>query len=293
MERTDTPGSFREGDEVYGADGDKVGTIVEVQPTYFVVEKGIFFPTDYYLPLSAVASSDRGKVYLRVTKDEALNQGWDADSTGYDEAIAIAGEDVNVATTAAAGTVDLGSSADVARRDAGRDVAADTTTTETRRVEGTDTIRVPVHEEEVTATTRQRQVGEVGVEKRVVAEERTIEVPVTEERARVRRRAVDRPVGAGDTTVFEEGTIAVPIQGEEVRLQKTTRVTEEVKVGKEAVQRTEQATGTVRREEVRVRERTNGDTAAAARRAALRDMQETRDTTDDVDEPDDPRDRVR
>jgi hypothetical protein len=36
----------------------------------------------------------------------------------------------------------------------------------------------------------------------------------------------------------------------------------------EAVQRTEQATGTVRREEVRVRERTNVDATEAARRAA-------------------------
>ena len=35
------------GDEVYGSDGDKVGTVAEVQSGYIVVEKGFFFPTDY------------------------------------------------------------------------------------------------------------------------------------------------------------------------------------------------------------------------------------------------------
>ena len=38
------------GDDVYGSDGDKVGTVAEVQPSYIVVEKGFFFPTDYYIP---------------------------------------------------------------------------------------------------------------------------------------------------------------------------------------------------------------------------------------------------
>jgi uncharacterized protein (TIGR02271 family) len=78
-------------------------------------------------------------------------------------------------------------------------------------------------------------------------------VPVTEERVRVERHAVDREttpcVGA-----FEEGTVEVPIYGEDVELQKRARVTEEVEIEKEAVQRTEEVAGTVRHEEVRVNE---------------------------------------
>src|SRR5215203_1077044 len=65
------------GDEVYGSDGDKVGTVAEVQPSYIVVEKGFFFPTDYYIPMSAIASVAGGQVYLNVAKDAALNSGWD------------------------------------------------------------------------------------------------------------------------------------------------------------------------------------------------------------------------
>src|SRR5215207_8615772 len=65
------------GDDVYGSDGDKVGTVAEVQPSYIVVEKGFFFPTDYYIPMSAVSSASAGQVTLNVAKDAALNSGWD------------------------------------------------------------------------------------------------------------------------------------------------------------------------------------------------------------------------
>jgi uncharacterized protein (TIGR02271 family) len=268
MDNTARQYNISEGTDIYGSDGDKVGSVVAVQPNYVVVEKGFFFPTDYYIPMSAIASEDDGKIYLSVTKDAALNQGWDAEPTadtyattgGYTADMG----STTVGATDLAASTDMGAGADVSRSDAGYGAAADTTM-ETTRLEGTDTIRVPVHEEELTATKRQRQIGEVGIEKDVVEEQRTIEVPITEERVRVQRRAVDRAADASDTA-FQEGTIEVPIQGEEVQLQKQTRVTEEIEIGKEAVQRTEQATGTVRREEVRVRENTNVDAGTTGNR---------------------------
>ena len=232
--------NFAEGDDVLASDGDKVGNIVAVQPNYIVVEKGFFFPTDYYIPTSAVASYDEGRVYLNVTKDAALNQGWDQQPT----------TDADYATT---GTT-------VAGRDAGTyDAATTGAAYDTTRVTDDDTLRVQVHEEELTATTRQREIGEVQITKDVVAEERVLEVPVTEERVRVERRVVDRP-GVADDTAFEEGTIAVPVRGEDVEVQKQVRVAEEIEIAKEAVQRTEQAGGTVRREEVRIDENVDVDT---------------------------------
>ena len=238
-----------EGTDVYGSDGDKVGSVVAVQPNYVVVEKGFFFPTDYYIPTTAISSYDDGKVYLNVTKDQALNEGWDVEPTGYD----------TVTTTTDTGYVaDMGSTAttvpaDVVRSDAGtmNTGYAKTTDYDTTRVADTDTIRVPVHEEELTATKTQREIGQVRVDKDVISEEKILEVPVTEERVRVERHVVDRPMGADDTA-FEEGTIEVPIRGEDVQLQKNVRVSEEIEIGKEAVQRTEKVAGTVRREEVRV-----------------------------------------
>ena len=237
------------GDEVFGADEGKLGKVSTVQPNYVVVEKGFFFPTDYYIPTSAISSYDDGKVYLNVTKDQALNEGWDVEPIG----------DYDTTTTGGGYVADMGSTStavpdDVLRSDAGTmQTGYDTTTTnyDTTRVADTDTLRVPIHEEELSATKTQREIGQVRVDKDVISEEKTLEVPVTEERVRVERHVVDRPVGADDTA-FQEGTIEVPVRGEDVQLQKSVRVAEEVEIGKEAVQRTQQVSGTVRREEVRV-----------------------------------------
>ena len=92
------------------------------------------------------------------------------------------------------------------------------------------------------------------IEKDVVTEERTLDVPVTEERVRVERRVVDRPVSAADADAFEETVIDVPLRSETVDVQKQARVAEEVVVSKEAAQRTERVSDTVRKEEVFVDE---------------------------------------
>src|SRR5215218_2897304 len=218
------------GAEVFGADGEKVGTVAAVYPGYIVVAKGFFFPTDYYIPMSAVASYDNDQVYLNLAKDAALNSGWDAQPTdletsSYDTSIASgsSGVDSGFGTSAAAVGTD-------------------------------EEIRIPVMEEELTATVRAQEAGAVRIQKDVVAEERTLEVPITEERVRVERRVVDRPLSAADVDAFEETVIEVPVRSETVDIQKTARVAEEVVVSKEAVQRTERVTDTVRREEVYVDE---------------------------------------
>ena len=79
-------------------------------------------------------------------------------------------------------------------------------------------------------------------------------MPVTEERIRVERRVVDRAATGADVGAFEETVIEVPLRSEAVDVQKEARVTGEVVVSKEAVQRTERVTDTVRREEVYVDE---------------------------------------
>jgi len=234
------------GADVFGADGEKVGTVAAVYPGYIVVEKGFFFPTDYYIPMSAVASYDNDQVYLNLAKDAALNSGWDAEPTdletvGYDTSM---GSDVTVV--------------DRDHMDSGQVAAA--------RVESDEEIRVPVMEEELTATVRSQEAGAVRIEKDVVEEERTLDVPLTEERVRVERRVVDRPVTAADADAFEETVIDVPLRTETVDVQKQARVAEEVVVSKEAVQRTERVSDTVRKEEVYVDENATDVSAVAADR---------------------------
>jgi uncharacterized protein (TIGR02271 family) len=211
------------GDEVFGSDGEKVGTVADVQPSYLVVEKGFFFPTDYYIPLSAVTLAEAGQVYLMVTKDAALNSGWDVvpDLTATTDSPAM-----------------------------GRDRLVGEPEMAAYEVAAEDDLVIPVREEELSATVREREAGAVRVEKRVVSEDRMLEVPLTEEQVRVERRIVDRSVGAADADAFEEIVIEVPLTAEEVELRKQAHVVEEVVVSKEDVQRTEQVAGTVRREEV-------------------------------------------
>lgn len=199
------------GANVYGADGEKVGTVSTWGSTFLVVAKGFFFPTDYYIPMSAVESSTNDEIYLNVTKEEALTQGWDIEPPTEGE----------YAGTHTGDYVD-----------------------ETN-------LRVPVHEEHLEATKRVADAREVTISKRVVTEQETIEVPVTEERVRVDWRTASGEA-SGDEAVFEEGSIEVPVSREVVDVSKRTVRTGELEVTKEREQRTEQVTDSVRREVVDV-----------------------------------------
>jgi len=235
------------GTDVYGSDGDKVGSVAEVQPTYLVVEKGFFFPTDYYIPLSAVSQVSDGQVVLTVSRDTALHSGWETIPDGTSATTTLS----DLGTTAVPATdVVSGTTADAATWQ------TDTTTDQPRMAgyEATDEdeLVIPLREEELTATVRETEAGAARIQKRVVAEDRVLEVPVTEEQIRVERRVVDRPAEAVDADAFEEIVIEVPLTAEQVELRKQARVAEEVVVSKEAIQHTEQVRGTVRREEVDV-----------------------------------------
>jgi uncharacterized protein (TIGR02271 family) len=229
-------GDITAGTEVFGSDGGKVGTVAEVHPNYIVVEKGFFFPTDYFIPMSAIASSGDGQIYLNVSKDNALHSGWDIVPT-------------NLSTVDVSATAMTAASADDATA-----TYVDTSVTGTE-----EEIRIPVMEEELSATVRPVEAGSVRIEKDVVTEQRTLDVPVTEERIHVERRVVDRPVTAADVNAFEETVIEVPLRSETVDVQKYARVAEEVVISKDTVQRTEHVSDTVRREEVIVDEETIAD----------------------------------
>jgi uncharacterized protein (TIGR02271 family) len=293
MDTTTSQYQFREGDDVLGSDGEKVGSVHSIGSNYLVVEKGFFFPTDYYVPFNAVASYDDadGKVYLNVSKDDALNSGWDSqpgdgDMSGSSmttDATSTFGAAAGTTTTAMGGSfstdaqrIDADYNDDLAtRRGAISDDAIsadiDTTYTDTTmtgnvgtaqtNLTDQDHIVVPVHEEELVATKREREAGEVQITKNVVAEERTLEVPITEERVQVTRRVVDRAGDSGDMA-FREETIEVPLTTQEVDLQKRVRVSEEIEIDREQVQTTQAVTGTVRREVVDVDETTAVETGS-------------------------------
>lgn len=257
--------SVYEGMDVVGSDGEKLGSVDRVEGNYVVAKKGFFFPTDYYVPANAIASVDEDRVLLSVPKETVLDQGWDAppfdrdgstDTTGYDVGTrgpagtaSYADETAYAGTTHDAAGVGMDSNEPFDHR-------ADTAGS---HIDDKETLRVPLAEEKLTATRRQVDRGDVRIEKDVIAEEQTLDVPITEERVNVTRRVVDRDV-APDEIQFEPDTIDIPVRGEEVNVQKQARVTEEIEVSKDTVERTEHISDTVRREKARVKDST-GDVA--------------------------------
>jgi uncharacterized protein (TIGR02271 family) len=223
---------FRIGDDVIAADGDKVGSLADMHGMYLVVEKGFFFPRDYYIPYDTVSNYDPadGKIYLTVTKDAALNSGWDQMPN-------LADETYTGTTAAASGAV------------AGRTNRGDVRT----EVTDQESLRIPVHEEELVPTKTVRQAGQVRVNKDVIEEERQMDVPVTEERVKVTRRAVDKAADTGDVS-FQEESFEVPVRTEDVNVDKVVRVAEEIDIEKQAVQGKKRVSGTVRKERVDVDE---------------------------------------
>ena len=82
MDRTIEQWRFKEGDEVISADDHKLGKVVGFwpdasDPTHLVVEKGLLFHHDYYVPISAVTNYDGTHVYLDATKEDVLRRGWE------------------------------------------------------------------------------------------------------------------------------------------------------------------------------------------------------------------------
>ena len=219
------------GVEVVDRDGDKIGTIEEEGSNYFIVTKGLIFPKDIYVPLTAIdtTDADQGRVRLNVDKDEIDSFGWDkppvtTDGWANGDAAFVGQQTRYVA-----------------------DAPHDASTTNFAG----ETVRVPVHEEELRVEKTRAGAGEIEVRKDVVTEEQTVEVPVTREEVEIRRFTVDRPVS--EARIVDTGdTIRIPVIEERVVVDKDVRVAEEVEISKRAVTETQRVSDTVRREEINV-----------------------------------------
>lgn len=121
---------------------------------------------------------------------------------------------------------------------------------------------VPVVREELRVGKREVVRGGVRVVTRIL--DRPVEEQVTlrEEHARVERRAVDRPATEEELRGLKEGTIEVTERVEEPVIGKSTRVVEEIEVGKEVGTRTETVRDTVRETKVEVEQMAAGTRAA-------------------------------
>jgi uncharacterized protein (TIGR02271 family) len=110
---------------------------------------------------------------------------------------------------------------------------------------------IPVAEERLRVGKRDVSHGRVRIRSYVVETPVEEQVTLREERVAVERRPADRAVG-GTEQAFQERTIEAEERGEEAVVSKEARITEEVVVRKEAEQRTETVSDTVRQTEVEV-----------------------------------------
>jgi hypothetical protein len=70
---------------VFDVNADKVGTVVlsALRDGYFVVEKGLIFTHELYLPATAIQSSGADGIRLRLSKDELKDERWKQPPAGY------------------------------------------------------------------------------------------------------------------------------------------------------------------------------------------------------------------
>ena len=125
--------------------------------------------------------------------------------------------------------------------------------TRTADTSGRDKV-IPVAEEELHVGKREVNRGRVRLHSRMVERPVQEQVSLREERVKVERRPVSGNAqrGAVGGDPFQERTIEVEERGEEAVVSKEARVVEEVVVRKEADQRTETVSDTVRKTEVDV-----------------------------------------
>lgn len=111
---------------------------------------------------------------------------------------------------------------------------------------------IPVMQEELKVGKRMVQRGGVRIYQRLVETPVQESVSLREEHVNVERRPVDRPIDPSQVGAFQETSFELRENAEEAVVQKTARVVEEVLVGKEVSQRTDQISDTVRHTEVDV-----------------------------------------
>jgi uncharacterized protein (TIGR02271 family) len=215
----------REGMIVRSADGEKLGKVVACDNQGFIIEKGFFFPQEFRLPYAAVDAYDEDGVRVSVSKQDlsGSDTSWLDRLLGGKEPVNLYGLRHEDQTTASAQST-LGTST-------------------------SETVRVPLREEQLRVEKTDEQYGAVKVRKDIVEEEQTIRVPVRREEAHVERGpATEASAADKDAVPFQEQTVSVPLREERVIVTKEPVIREEVRVTKTTETSDQPVSDTVRKE---------------------------------------------
>jgi uncharacterized protein (TIGR02271 family) len=122
-----------------------------------------------------------------------------------------------------------------------------------RITEHDNELRVQRTEEELAAGTREREAGEVRVQKNVRTERESVAVPTRHEEVSVERVPLE---GEASEAEIGDDEVSVPVTEEEVVVSKQPVVKEELRIRKDVVEDTEVVEEDVRREEIDVDDQT-------------------------------------
>jgi len=211
---------IHEGMDALDRDGGKIGKVGEMLAggRYFKLDAGVLGMKEYYVPLDAVTEVRSDDVYLNVTRDRLNDMGWD--------------------------------------RRPEQQVTSSSGMTSGRGTETIDNQTLQLREEELRTRREQVESGRVTIEKEIVEQQKTLDVPVSREEVVIERHPVEhRP--ADRIGADERETITVPVREERVEVEKMPVVYEEIDIGTRQVTETRQVHDTVRREEARIERQGN------------------------------------
>jgi len=133
--------------------------------------------------------------------------------------------------------------------------AANTGSRSTETLQGGDQLVIPLAEERLTVDTREVDLGEVIIRKRVVEEERMVPVVFRREEVEIFRREPGQPMPPEALVADGAEVTRIPINAWEPVVGKQAFVSREIVVDKQSVGEIQRVTGTVRRQAVAVEER--------------------------------------
>jgi len=133
---------------------------------------------------------------------------------------------------------------------------AGSTASDTRDAGAADRIAVPLAEERLAVGTRQMQIGEVAIDKRVVEEQVMVPVTIRREEVEIIHRAPGEPREEIDDPSIVE-VIRIPLRGEEPVITKQAVVTSEVIISRDVQTEEQTVTRTVRSTDVIVEQHIN------------------------------------
>jgi uncharacterized protein (TIGR02271 family) len=259
------------GTDVYGQDGDKIGSTSQVyldnrtgDPEWVSVKTGLFGTKETFVPLNKATLSD-DRIVVPFGKDQVKN----APKIDPDGQLSPAEEDElyrYYGLSSSGGNLDTGESYTETSTTETSTTGYAATSGTTDRDHGTRTERSAGHdtsgpntddamtrsEERLVAGTRTEEAGRARLRKYVVTEQQQVSVPVSREEVRLEREPItDANAGkALDGPAISEEEHEVTLRAERPVVETEAVPVERVRLGKETVTETESVTGEVRKEQI-------------------------------------------